>query len=507
MPTQHDLEQILQLLPVKEIQGATNLSITSLTHDSRKVAPGALFAALTGQTVDAHAYLAEAQKKGAAAALIEKEVAGDFSGMTLIKTPDTNEALKIIAPYFYGYPSQKMRLIGITGTNGKTTTAYLIRDILRAAGYQVGLIGTIEILLGDESLPTKNTTPLVADLQEILATMVSRGMDHVVMEVSSHALKLGRTAGCEFDVGVFTNITQDHLDFHLDFEDYLLSKGRLFTGLGAGKESKGPLKAKKAAVINLDAAHASVMVNSAKCPQINYAIKNPAELTARNISLSAGGASLEIVSPALGKMPVNLRLTGLFNIYNVLAAVGAALAENIDPKIICRAAENFKSVRGRFELIDAGQPFSVIIDYAHTPDGMENVLKTAREFVPGRIICVFGCGGDRDKTKRPIMGRLAVQYAEIIIATSDNPRREDPLAILKDIEKGIEEGLALFKGEKRYKMIADRAEAIKQAITWAQAGDAVLILGKGHETYQILKERTIHFDDGEIAGKFIKELL
>lgn len=491
------LKDLVALLPEAEVTGNLEQLIQGIVHDSRKAMPGALFVCLTGNKVDGHNFINQAKKNGAVAVLVEKYV-NDLEDMAVIKVPDTRTAMREIAPFFYDYPGRKLRMIGVTGTNGKTTTTYLIRQILREAGYKVGVIGTIQILIEDKVLPISNTTPDVIDLQTVLSEMEINGIDYVVMEVSSHALALERIAGCEFDVGVFTNMTRDHLDFHNTFDNYAAAKANLFKMLG----DKTNVKSGKTAVINIDDPVADFMLSSANCTKMTYGVQKRADLLATDIKIEADGAKFVICTPQ-GNISLSLNITGLFNVYNVLGAVGASLAEGVGLQAVKQALESFKSVPGRFELIDAGQQFSVIVDYAHTPDGLENILKTAKEFAKKRIIVVFGCGGDRDRTKRPIMGALAVKYADVVIATSDNPRTEDPEKILDEIESGI---IQANKDNKPYKRIADRREAIFSAIALAEKDDIVIIAGKGHETYQILKDRTISFDDREVARDAIKEM-
>ena len=496
------LQELTALLPQANIKGSVEIFITSVTHDSRKVEPGTMFVCLTGAHVDGHEFVLDAVKRGAVAILAEKDLPQHITdSVTIIKVVSSREAMQTIVPFFFDYPSQKLRMIGITGTNGKTTTTYLIRSILHKAGYKVGLIGTIQTLIGDKVIPVKNTTPDVIELQSILAEMVKEGMQYVVMEVSSHALALNRVAGCEFDVGVFTNMTQDHLDFHHNFENYIDAKAELFRRLNTATSKKRG----KTAVVNLDDAAGAVMAKNANCPVIGYAVNSSATLTAKAIEVEASGASFTISGP-FGSVDIKLNITGMFNVYNVLGAVGAALAEQLEPEKIQAALTEFSSVPGRFELVKAGQSFTVIVDYAHTPDGLENVLKTAKQIAKDKIIVVFGCGGDRDRTKRPIMGGIATQYADIIIATSDNPRSEEPLKILSDIEVGIKEELNSISSNKSYKVIPDRREAIEYAIHIAGPKDVVLIAGKGHETYQILKDKVIDFDDRQVVKEVIGEM-
>lgn len=496
------LKQLLAQVSNSIVHGTADQTIQAVAHDSRKVVPGTLFFCLSGAHVDGHNFIAEAARRGAVAVIVEKDVPDiTEQDITIIKVADSRTAMQVIVPYFYDYPGRKLRMIGVTGTNGKTTTTYLIRSILRYAGYKVGLIGTIQTLIDDKALPIKNTTPDVIELQSILAEMVESGMDYAVMEVSSHALALNRIAGCEFDVGIFTNMTQDHLDFHQTFENYIDAKAELFRSLSR-EDNK---KTGKTAVINFDDSTGTVMAKHAACPVISYGVNTNAVLTANHIAVKAAGSSFSVAGP-FGSIDLKLNVTGMFNIYNVLAAIGAVLAEGVKPEVIKQALEGFTSVPGRFELVQAGQPFTVIVDYAHTPDGLENVLKTAKQFAQGKIIVVFGCGGDRDRTKRPIMGKLAVQYGDVVIGTSDNPRSEEPDKILDDIEVGIKQELTLSNGGKSYEKIPDRRQAITQAIRLAKIHDVVLIAGKGHETYQILKDRTIDFDDRQVAREVIKEM-
>jgi UDP-N-acetylmuramoyl-L-alanyl-D-glutamate--2,6-diaminopimelate ligase/murE/murF fusion protein len=497
-----NLEQLAALLPYAAIYGRLDREIKAVAHDSRKVVPGTLFVCLTGVHVDGHDFVVDAITQGAVAVLVEKDIpTAAYGDITIIKVENTRTAMQAVVPYFFDYPGQRLRMIGVTGTNGKTTTTYLIRSILRQAGYKVGLIGTIQTMIDDKILPVKNTTPDVIELQSTLAEMVNSGMEYAIMEVSSHALALGRVTGCEFDVGVFTNMTQDHLDFHQTFENYIEAKAELFRSLNR----PGSKKNGKAAIINFDDAAGKTMANNSDCPIISYAINSSAALTADSLNVEAAGSSFSI-NGAFGSMPLKLSITGMFNVYNVLAATGVAMAEKVEPAIIKHALESFISVPGRFELVNAGQPFTVIVDYAHTPDGLENVLRTAKQFATARIIVVFGCGGDRDRTKRPIMGKLAALYGDIVLATSDNPRSEEPGKILEDIEVGIKDGMTSANAAKSYQIIIDRRQAITQAIRLAGPQDVVLIAGKGHETYQILQDRTIDFDDRQVAREVIGEM-
>ena len=495
------LKELAALVPGAHIEGNEDREITGIEHDSRKVREGTLFVAIPGVHVDGAKFIPQAVGAGAAAVLAAKGHDFPAPGVPVLRVPELSAALDTIAPYFHDYPARKMRVVGITGTNGKTTTSYITRAILRKAGYKVGLIGTIQIMIEDEVLPIHNTTPDVVELQHTLAMMRDKGMDYVVMEVSSHALDQNRVAGIEFDTAVFTNLTQDHLDYHKTLENYMLAKAKLFDHV-----SEPGCKQGKTAVVNIDDAAGATMLAHAKCQHLTYAIEKEADLRATDILVHANGAEFVLHHESFGEMALKLHITGIFNVYNVMSAVGAALVEHIDAAVIKAALEAFTAVPGRFELVKAGQDFSIIVDYAHTPDGVENVLKTARKIAKKRIIAVFGCGGDRDRTKRPIMGRLAAELADVVIATSDNPRTEDPEFILSQVEEGVDEAI----GTKHHELIVDRRHAIYRAIEMAEKDDIVVILGKGHENYQILKDKTIHFDDKEearaaVAAKLAKK--
>lgn len=488
------INQLAELVAGAEVIGNKETVITGIEHDSRKVEKGTLFVCIPGLHVDGHKFIPQAAAAGAAAILTTRADVEVPEGLAVLLVKDLTAALDAIVPFFHDYPARSMRVIGITGTNGKTTTSYITRAILREAGYKVGLIGTIQIMMEDEVFPIHNTTPDVVELQHTLAIMRDKGMDYVVMEVSSHALDQNRVAGIEFDTAVFTNLTQDHLDYHKTLENYMLAKAKLFETV-----SKDGVKQGKTAVVNIDDEAGKTMLEHASCRHLTYAINGEADLRATDVDVLASGANFTLNHASFGKMALKLHITGIFNVYNVMSAVGAALAENIKPEIIEKVLQGFTSVPGRFELVKAGQDFSIIVDYAHTPDGVENVLRTAREIAKKKIIAVFGCGGDRDRTKRPIMGRLAAQLADVVIATSDNPRSEDPEFILSEVEAGVKEAI----GSKHHEKITDRREAIFRAVELAEKDDIVIILGKGHENYQILKDETIHFDDKEVAKEAV----
>lgn len=491
------LKDIISTLDVQQVQGNQNVSIQDITADSRAVKPNSLFIALDGATVDGHNYIDKAVDAGAVAVIVSKPVTVP-ADVCVITVDDTRQAMMVCVPYFFDYPANRMRMVGVTGTNGKTTTTHMIRHILKAQGFKVGVIGTVHIMIGDTSYPIHNTTPDVVDLQHILHQMVQENVEYCVMEVSSHALALGRVSGVEFDTAVFTNLTQDHLDFHKTFENYLAAKCKLFEQVSAPNQ----VKDNKGAVINIDDSYGYRVMEKTTAPTITYSTLGKGTLNVSDVHMSTKNSQYTVNYKG-ESYPVSMNTTGLFNVYNTLAAIGACLQEGISMEAIDTALKTFSSVPGRFELIEEGQDFAVVVDYAHTPDGLQNILETAKAIKENRIIIVFGCGGDRDATKRPIMGRIAAEYGDKIYVTSDNPRTEDPVQIVKDVEVGVKE--ALREGTS-YEVIVDRREAINHAIHDAKEGDIVIIAGKGHENYQILKNETIHFDDREEARKALKEI-
>ena len=485
-------------LGVLERSGNQQVAITGLTDDSRQVAVGSLFVAVQGERVDGHDFVDRVLTAGAAALVVGRAVA---AGSTpTIRVQDSRAALGVIGSRFYGDPSSALRMIGVTGTNGKTTTTYVVKTMLEAAKRQVGLIGTVAYLVGKESFPASHTTPGALDLQKLFARMVEKRLDTVVMEVSSHALALDRTAGSEFDVAVFTNLTQDHLDFHVDMERYFQAKLKLFVELGRS----GARKERKRAIINGDDPWSRRMREACTVPVWTYGLGEQADLRAEDVRLSAAGTDFTLRSPA-GTCTIQSRLVGEHNVYNLLAAIGVALHEGLTLDQVRVAVGAVSNVPGRFERVEAGQDFTVVVDYAHTEDALVRLLTAATALRTGRIITVFGCGGDRDRTKRPKMGRAAVQYSDVVILTSDNPRTEDPAAILREVEAGVKDALA-NRGHVRHQMLADRRAAIQAAIREAKAGDMVLIAGKGHEDYQIVGTTKHHFDDREVAREMIGTL-
>ncbi|KMO85924.1 UDP-N-acetylmuramoylalanyl-D-glutamate--2,6-diaminopimelate ligase [Megasphaera cerevisiae DSM 20462] len=486
-----------QIKGIYNIDGSADIAITGISSDSRNVEKGYLFICISGVHVDGAEFAGQAVEKGAAAVLTTKHL-NLPEGAVQIMVPDIHHALEDMVPYFYDYPGKKMRMIGVTGTNGKTTTTHIIAHILRAAGYHVGVIGTIHALIDDEELPIHNTTPDIIELQHFLSLMQQQGMTHVVMEVSSHALALNRVAGIEYDTAVFTNLTQDHLDFHKTMENYVAAKAKLFQSLSRDEQVKN----NKTAIVNIDDPWSGSILKACQCKVLTYGVEKDADLKGSDLKVELKKSSFDVCGP-FGSVHLNMHITGLFNVYNTLAAIGAAHAEGVNTETIDKAIQTFHSVPGRFELVEAGQDFAIVVDYSHTPDSLEKALLTARAMHPNRILAVFGCGGDRDRTKRPIMGRIAAEHADIPIVTSDNPRSEDPDAIVAEVEAGVKKGI---RPGQHHEVIADRRSAIRRAVELAQAGDIIVIAGKGHETYQILKSGTIHFDDREEARNAVLAL-
>lgn len=491
------LQDLLPAVGVYRIHGSDQKEILHLSSDSREVVPGSLFVALSGARVDGHQYLQAAADRGAVALVVEwGRSLSSPEGVTLIEVRDTRRALAILADRFYGSPSRKLSVVGVTGTNGKTTTTSLIATILRSAGHETGVIGTIETVIGERRLPAKNTTPESIELQRILKEMVDRGLSHCVMEVSSHALAMGRVRGISFAQALFTNLTQDHLDYHGSMEEYARAKGLLFSQLGnIYSESLRP------AILNADDPHSAGFARVTAQPVITYGIENEADVMATDISMDENGIRFTLRTWNGGKFMAHISLIGRFNLYNSLAALTSAYLLGIPFEQGIEAIRTITGVSGRFEKVEEGQDFTVIVDYAHTPDGLENVLSTVRQLAKRRVFCVVGAGGERDRGKRPKMARVAERYADFLFLTSDNPRREDPAAILQEMKTGL-----IHDTHCKTEVISDRKEAITRAIALAEPGDIVLIAGKGHETYQILGTDVIHFDDREVAGEAIRRL-
>lgn len=471
------LKEMLHQISYTILQGSDAIEIHAPVYDSRKVKQNDLFVCITGFQTDGHRYIAMAIEKGASAILVEHAVSEIPEYITVIQTQNNRQALALLSANFYHHPANDMHMIGVTGTNGKTSITYLIRSVLVHAGRKTGVIGTIENRIGDRIVPTERTTPESLELQALLDTMRSESVTDVMMEVSSHSLDLHRVDGIEYDIGIFTNLTQDHLDYHKTMENYKIAKSLLFAH-------------SKTSIINIDDPAGEFMISAAKGKVFTYAIDKTADLQASQIEIDAQGTKF-ILLYQRKQFSVSLHTPGRFSVYNALAAIGACLTLGISMDIILNGISSNMGITGRFQTIRSKKGMQAVVDYAHTPDGLENVLKTAQEFTKGKMIVVFGCGGDRDKTKRPIMGRIAGKYAGYCIITSDNPRTEDPEKILTDIEIGTKETNCPYEKQ------VDRHIAIQRAVSLAQAGDVILIAGKGHETYQIFPDRTIHFDDVE----------
>ncbi len=495
------LKDLLPVVSVREVRGPTELSVEGITFDSRQVKPGYIFVAISGYTEDGSSYIPQALEVGASVVVSSKRIErlarpstwGGSATQVVVDNP--REALAKLATAFYNYPSDKLNIIGITGTNGKTTVSYLTEAIFKESGARVGVLGTIAYRLGEKILPAPVTTPQSSDLQQMLRKLVDEKFTTVVMEVSSHALSLQRVEGCEFDSALFTNLSREHLDFHKSMEEYLKAKISLFSTLGknARKERE------KLAVLNLDDPSTEKIMQSTGAKVITYGIEGKADVVAKSIKLNLDKTIFTLASHR-GEIKISLPLIGKHNIYNALAAGAVAMGQGIDLDIVKRGLEKVSSIPGRFERIDCGQPFTVIVDYAHTHEALSRLLDTCRELKPRRIITVFGCGGDRDRGKRPLMGEVAIDLSDYVFVTSDNPRTEDPERIALDIEVGIKR-----RGKNNYQTIIDRFQAIEKALSMAESGDLVVIAGKGHEDYQIFKDRRVHFDDREVARKILLE--
>ncbi|MFC4770218.1 UDP-N-acetylmuramoyl-L-alanyl-D-glutamate--2,6-diaminopimelate ligase [Effusibacillus consociatus] len=489
------LHVLLAPVLLKKVIGSIDeLEISAITADSRLAGPGSLFVALRGHTVDGHDFVSQAVDRGAVAVVVERII--DNLSVPQIIVKDTRDVIPILGAVFYQHPSKSMKIIGVTGTNGKTTVTHLIDKILTDQGHLTGLIGTIKKRIGAQEFDMANTTPEALELQETFHQMREIGTVYPIMEVSSHALDLKRVAGTKFRTAVFTNLTQDHLDFHGSMDEYRIAKGKFFSRLGNTYGDKRDDS--QFAVINADDPSAGFFVQQTVAQVVTYGINQTADVRATNVRIEAKGASFTLDSFA-GTTEISLQMTGKFSVYNALAAAAACLCEGVPLSAIKSSLESVRGVDGRFERVAAGQDFTVIVDYAHTPDSLENVLKTIREFARGRVYTVVGCGGDRDRTKRPTMARIAAQYSDVAIITSDNPRTEDPERILDDMEEGLADC-----SRERYVRLTDRTEAIRHAIRLATEDDVVLIAGKGHETYQIIGKTKHHFDDREVAAKAIR---
>ncbi len=503
------LSELIKSIPDPlRISCDTETDITGLCYDSRMVKPGGLFFALKGVAFDGHRFIDAAIKSGAAAIVLE-DLSYAAPGTPFIQVGDARLAMSMMAAAYYGNPTNGIPLIGITGTNGKTTTTYLVEAILKAVEMPPAVLGTIHYRFGDTLFAAPHTTPESVELQKTLRGLVDLGAKSVVMEVSSHALDQHRVDGCQFDIGIFTNLTRDHLDYHKDMDSYLSSKMRFFTELLAADQKKP----KRRAVVNIDDPAGRLLAESAACPVITYGLGADAGVRARDINFSTSGISGVLETPS-GESEFRSGLLGRFNLYNILAASAAAVAMELPMEAIRAGIEGHDKVAGRLERVDNDLGITVLVDYAHTGDALENVLKTLREIAGERIITVFGCGGDRDRGKRPIMGEIAGRYSDICIITSDNPRSEDPAAIIEEIRRGIVPlGIKEYAGTELghgfsgngFAAVESRREAIRLAIRSAKTGDIVLLAGKGHEDYQIIGGVKHHFDDREEAAAAVRE--
>jgi UDP-N-acetylmuramoyl-L-alanyl-D-glutamate--2,6-diaminopimelate ligase len=483
------LREILAEIPAVEFSGTPDVRIRGITYDSRLVRDGYLFVALKGERSDGALFVSQALERGAAAIASELPLR-PAPGTAALKVADGRLFLAEASRVFFQDPASRLKLVAITGTNGKTTTSYLVDSVYRQARLRSCLLGTIGRKIVDQPFPTRHTTPEASDLMLFLREAVMAGCTHGALEVSSHALSLKRVYGTRFTVGVFTNLTQDHLDFHGDMESYYQAKRILFSPAGENRI--------ETAVINLDDPAGRRLSAEISMHQLLYGWHADADVRLLESDMRADGTALRLATPS-GELLMHTGLVGRPNTYNVMAAVGAALSLGIDKEIVRQGIEAAARVPGRMEPVDAGQPFSVFVDYAHTPDALEKLLQTVSDLPHGRIITVFGCGGDRDRKKRPIMGEVAARLSDLVVATSDNPRTEDPAVILEEIEAGLKRGPA------PYRIIPDRRAAVGHAVSIARDTDVVLIAGKGHEDYQIIGTRAFPFDDRVVARESILE--
>jgi UDP-N-acetylmuramoyl-L-alanyl-D-glutamate--2,6-diaminopimelate ligase len=459
-----------------------NFLVRGVSCNSKLIKPGFIFVAVKGNKLDGTLFIKEAVEKGAK--LIVSESCNIFCcpGIACIKVPDARLALAKLASRFYNFPSRKIKVVGVTGTNGKTTVTYLIEKILKGQGRGAGIVGTINYRFKNTAIASKNTTPGAVELQSLLYKMLNQGIGYCLMEVSSHALDQDRVAGIDFHSAIFTNLTQDHLDYHKDMEEYFKAKAKLFKRLTP----------KSICVINNDDPYSKRLKKLTRARIVTYAIDNKADYTARNILLGVKNTEFNLSAPKINEQ-IRTRLIGKHNVYNVLSAIAWAKESGVPIRSIKTALKDFKLVPGRLEAVHSKRGFSVFVDYAHTEDALKNVITALRPLCAGRLIVLFGCGGERDKTKRPKMGRVVTELADYAIITSDNPRSEDPNKIIRDIKKGIR--------KRNFITIVNRKYAAKKAVSLARKGDLILLAGKGHEDYQVFKNRAVHFDDREEVKK------
>lgn len=481
------LPELIGELKVLDTTGDIHIDIDGIAYDSRKVKKDYVFVCIDGMKSDGHMFIPQALKNGASALIIQKELGFDVD-VPVIRTGDTRTALAYIADRFYGHLSGRLNLIGVTGTKGKTTTTYMVKSVLEASGRKVGIVGTMGTRIGDRTLYSERTTPESLDLQELFVQMLEEGVDDIVMEVSSQGLALQRVGFCVFTTGVFTNLTRDHISSteHASMDEYLAAKCMLF-------------KMCRNSLVNIDSNVAPKVIACADGETLTYGIHKPCDIRASNIVKKSRYVEFDLVSPwYTGRFKVNI--PGEFSIYNALATIGVCGYMGVAIEAVHAGLERVQ-VPGRAELVDTGRDFSIIIDYAHTPDSLENILKTVRDYATGKIICVFGCGGDRDTMKRSMMGAISGRHADYTVITSDNPRTEVPSEIIRQIEDGIKTTNGI------YSCITDRGEAIKYAIGLAKTGDVVILAGKGHETYQIFADKTIHFDEREVVNDILNDIM
>lgn len=485
------LKTLLSATTVRQVIGTLDRTVENIAYDSRRVQRNGMFVALRGEKSDGHEFIGQAIEKGASVIVAEREEQNPRA--TCLVVENTRTALADFAATFYGYPERKLKLAAVTGTNGKTTTTFLIKHICENAGLRCGLIGTVRYEIGERMLPAIRTTPESLDLQELLAQIVNAGCKAAAMEVSSHALAQDRTRGLEWNVAVFTNLTQDHLDFHGTMKNYFDSKAKLFTGLGSQKKKRKPI-----AIVNVDDRYGEQLLDKIdkRIAVVTYGMGLRADFRASNYRVESSGTSYQLDAHGKSYL-VRVPLIGRFNVTNSLAALAAANALGINLRDAVVSLGKSPQVPGRLELVPAKRQFQVFVDYAHTPDALGNVLKTLRELEPRRLIAVFGCGGNRDRQKRPLMAETVDHHADYAIITSDNPRKENPDTIVSEIEKGFR--------STHYEKIVDRTLAINRAIELAQPRDIVLIAGKGHENYQEFADHTIPFDDIQVARRAIED--
>ena len=485
------LEVLLRGIDYRVLSGNSELNIKGIAFDSKQVKPGFLFVCMTGLKTDGHLFIDDAVQNGAVAILLQ-DSAAVRPGLTCVLTENTRKALAVAASNFFGEPSKSIKVIGVTGTNGKTTTTHLIRSILEEAGRPASIMGTIYAKIGETVLDMDHTTPEAPVIEAFLDASRKAGCQYAIMEVSSHALDLCRVDRINFQAGVFTNLTQDHLDYHRDMDCYRESKLKLFNASLRDDSFY--------TVVNADDPYAADFITASGTRGHSYGVRSETELKAVDIKTDVKGTTFT-VNYGSASFAITMKIIGMFNVYNALAAISVALNEGIDIPVIQAALEKVEGVTGRFEQVDCGQIFTVVVDYAHTPDGLENILSTARELCSNRLITVFGCGGDRDRGKRPLMGEIAARYSDFSVVTSDNPRSEEPEAIIADIVPGLEK-----VANSRYAIIIDRCEAIRHALYLAREGDFVVIAGKGHETYQLVKGEVLDFDDRKAATRILQEI-